>query len=90
MAKQHKKLITVLKIFFSAVLLYFIFTKINLEEVLETFKRIDPLYLLVAIIFFILSKTIAALRLNLYFHQLKVTLTQISNLKASSANGYIW
>ncbi len=81
MAKQHKKLITVLKIVFSAVLLYFIFTKINLEEVLETFKRIDPLYLLVAIIFFMLSKIIAALRLNLYFHQLRVTLTQISNLK---------
>lgn len=78
---QRKKLITALKIVFSAVLLYFIFTKINLEDVLGTLKRTHPLYLLLALLFFVISKGIAAFRLNLYFHQLRIYLTQHSNLR---------
>lgn len=81
MAKQRKKLITVLKIVFSAVLLYFIFTKIDLGNVLDTLKRTHPFYLLWAILFFVFSKIISAYRLNLYFHQLHVFLTQKSNLQ---------
>ena len=81
MAKLRKKGITILKIALSAVLIYFIFTKIQLQQVLEIIRRTDPFYLFLALLFFVLSKAFAAFRLNLYFHKLKVFLTHLSNLK---------
>ncbi len=81
MAKMRKKGLTALKILISAALLYFIFTKINFEDVVGVLKRTNPLYLLVALLLFILSKVLAALRLNLYFHELNVMLTHKSNLE---------
>ena len=79
--KLRKKLITALKFIISAALIYFIFTKIDLKDVLQTLRKSDPLYLVLAILFFILSKVLAALRLNLYFHQIGAKITQLSNFK---------
>ena len=79
--KLRKRLITVLKIVVSAALIYFIFTKINLKDVVSTLKGSHPTYLFLGIILFILSKVLAAFRLNLYFHQINVRITQLSNLK---------
>lgn len=81
MIKQRKHLITALKISISAVLIYFIFSKINIGDVVQTIRQTQPLYLLLAILAFVLSKVIASFRLNLYFHELKIYLTQKSNLK---------
>ncbi|MEJ1223427.1 lysylphosphatidylglycerol synthase transmembrane domain-containing protein [Sediminicola sp. 1XM1-17] len=81
MIKQRKHLITALKICISAVLIYFIFSKISFGEVVQTMKRTQPLYLLMAVLAFILSKVISSYRLNLYFHELQIFLTQKSNLK---------
>ena len=78
---MRKKGLTALKISISVVLLYFIFTKIDFEDVLGVLKRTNPVYLLITLLLFIISKVLAAFRLNLYFHQLKVALTQKSNLK---------
>lgn len=81
MANLRKKGIAALKVIISAALLYFIFTKLNVSEVFQTVKMANFLYLGLAVILFILSKVIAAFRLNLYFHELKIHLTQRSNLK---------
>ncbi|MBU2996572.1 flippase-like domain-containing protein [Cellulophaga baltica] len=81
MRKPNKKLVTVIKIIISLVLIYFVFTKINFEDVLQTLKKTKPLYLFLALVFFVFSKVIASYRVNLYFHQLKIYLTQVSNLK---------
>lgn len=81
MANLRKKGIVVLKVLVSAALIYFIFTKLNLEEVLVILKKANPLYLLIAVLLVISSKIMAAFRLNLYFHQLDARLTQKSNLK---------
>lgn len=81
MENLRKKGITLLKVAISAALLYFIFTKIPFSEVLTLVKRSKPLYVLGALVFFILSKIIAAIRLNLYFHEIGVLLTQKSNLR---------
>ncbi len=81
MAQQRKQLLTAFKIIFSAVLLYFIFTKIQLIDVLAVLKTAHLGYVLLAVLFFILSKIIAAMRLNLYFHQLQLFLTQWSNIQ---------
>lgn len=79
--KLRKKLITALKIVISAVLIYFIFTKIELKDVLQTLKKSDPIYLVLAILLFTLSKVLAAFRLQLYFHQIGARITQLANLK---------
>ncbi|WP_405381354.1 lysylphosphatidylglycerol synthase transmembrane domain-containing protein [Maribacter sp. LLG6340-A2] len=81
MAKLNKKVTTGIKVLISALLIYFIYTKINLGEIKDILGKSNPLYLFIAVLFFIASKVIAALRLNLYFHQLKIPLTQQSNLK---------
>lgn len=81
MAKLNKKVATGLKVLISAVLIYFILTKINVEEIKEILVKSNPVYLFGGAIFFIISKVIAAVRLNLYFHQLSIPLTHKSNLK---------
>ncbi len=81
MAVRRKQLFTLLKLAISAALIYLIFTKIELSTVAHTLKSTQPLYVLVALVLFIVSKILAAFRLNLYFHQLQILLTQKSNLK---------
>lgn len=81
MASARNKVVTALKLVVSVALLYFIFTKINPQDVLNVIERSNPVYVLLALLLFIISKVFAALRLNLYFHQLQVFLTQKSNLK---------
>jgi len=77
----RKKLITVAKIAISAMLIYFIFTKVDFKEVLDIVRKTNPFYLVLAILFFVASKVLASIRLNLYFHELGIKLTQKSNLK---------
>ena len=81
MTKPPKHLITALKIFISAILIYFIFTKIDSKEIGIALKKANLLYVAVAVLLFILSKVIASIRLNLYFHQLNIKLSQKNNLK---------
>ena len=81
MGKYRKHAITALKIVISAALIYFIFSKLDLNQVSAMLKKAKPQYLFLAVLFFVLSKIAASFRLNLYFHQLGVSLTQGSNLK---------
>ncbi len=78
---KNKILTTALKLVISAVLVYFIFTKVNFNAIVDALKKSNPYYLVLALSFFALSKVIAAFRLNLYFHGIRVFLTQVSNLK---------
>lgn len=81
MAKLTKKVATVLKVLISAVLIYFVLTKINIAEIKGILATSNLFYLGIAVIFFALSKIIAAMRLNLYFHQLGIPLSHKSNIK---------
>lgn len=81
MENLRKKAITLLKIAISAALLYFIFSKIPFREVAGILQRSQPLYVLLALVFFMISKIIAAYRLNLYFQQIEVLLSGKSNLR---------
>lgn len=81
MIKQRKHFVTALKIAISLVLIYFVFTKINFADVLSVIKGASPHFLILSIFLFVISKVIAAFRLNLYFHQLDIPLTQKSNLQ---------
>ncbi len=77
----RKQLITLLKVLVSGGLLYFVFTKIPLADIMPVLRKAKPFYLLFALLFFIVSKVVAAARLNCYFRQIDIFLTQKSNLK---------
>ncbi|WP_430905907.1 lysylphosphatidylglycerol synthase transmembrane domain-containing protein [Maribacter sp. 2-571] len=77
----RKQLITLLKVLVSGGLLYFVFTKIPLADIVPVLRKAKPFYLLFALLFFIVSKVVAAARLNCYFRQIDIFLTQKSNLK---------
>lgn len=64
----------------SALLLYFIFTKIPFREAFDEIKRALSVYLVYALLLFVLSKLLAAFRLNLFFHQIGIPLTHKSNI----------
>lgn len=81
MARSSKAIATAVKLLVSGLLIYFIFAKIDVQEIGNTLRGSNPFYLLLAFVFFFSSKIIAAFRLNLYFHQLDLYLTQKSNLK---------
>lgn len=81
MTRPNKTITTVLKLVVSGLLIYFIASKIDVNEIANTLKTSNPIYLFLALVFFIVSKVLAAFRLNLYFHQLNILLTHASNLK---------
>ena len=81
MERRRKRITTLLKIIFSFLLIYFVFTKIQFQDVWNVLKKAKILPLIAAIIFFAVSKLIAAFRLNLYFHQLNIKLRHKSNIK---------
>jgi uncharacterized membrane protein YbhN (UPF0104 family) len=80
-ARLRKSLILIFKIALSAILIYFVFSKIDVDTVWATLQQANRIYLLLALFFFVLSKIISAYRLNLYFHQIEVFLTHYSNLQ---------
>lgn len=81
MAKWRKKGLALLKIAISLLLIYFVFTKVDFQEVWGILQKSHRGYIVLALLFFIASKVFSAFRLNLHFRQLSVFLTQKSNLK---------
>jgi glycosyltransferase 2 family protein len=69
------------KILLSAAALYYVFTKIEVRDVIAIFSNVNYFILLLAMIFFIISKVISAWRLNYYFDAAGTKLETRSNLK---------
>lgn len=82
--KISKPLKTAFKIILSAAALFFVFTKIEIEEVLAIYKNSNLLYLVIAILLFTLSKLIAAFRLNRFFRAVGVKISESYNLRLYS------
>ncbi|WP_428741953.1 lysylphosphatidylglycerol synthase transmembrane domain-containing protein [Tenacibaculum sp.] len=76
-----KTIKTIVKIGVSLLLLYLVFIKIDIYQIIELYQRANLLYLIVAIVLFITSQIISSLRLNYIFHQNQFYLSQTSNLK---------
>lgn len=82
MGKKTKNLLkTAAKFILSGAALYWVFSRIGFREVLEVFKEMSPGLVVAALLFFVLSKTIAAFRLNRYFHHTHITPDHSTNLK---------
>lgn len=81
MKKQKNPLFIFLKIGVTIALLYFVFSKIPLQEVWKTLQQIHVGYLLLGVIAFMASQFISVVRLQLLFETAVFPLSFVSNLK---------
>ena len=79
--KTNKSVKTAFKIFLSLGALFFVFTKIEFQEVLAIYKRSDVIFLLIATILFAASKFFAAIRLNRFFRAIDIIIDEIYNIR---------
>lgn len=82
MANKTKNLLKlVLKFTVSGGALYFVFLKIDWDQTRSVLLSADMISLLVATLFFILSKVLSSFRLNLYFKNVGLSLSERFNLR---------
>ena len=80
--KINKKLIKVaIKIFLTLIALYWVFSKVNFKDIQALIRNANLLYLLLAFLFFNLSKIVSSYRLNLYFRHITVYISELYALK---------
>ncbi len=70
-----------LKILITFFCFWYISTKINFGNALQALTRANLFYLLIALLFFILSKLLSAYRLNIYFSNIQLKLPAEKNIK---------
>ena len=78
---MKKKLISFAKILLSILALWLVFSKINIEQILNIISSANYFWLLVAFIFFTFSRFAGSYRMSFYFENLGIKLSQIFNLK---------
>ena len=78
----NKKLIKVaIKIFLTLMALYWVFSKVDFKHVQALILNANLLYLLLALIIFNLSKVLGSFRLNVYFRDISVRISELYALK---------
>lgn len=80
-SKNRRLIEATIKIVVSIGALYLVFRQIEFKEVKEVFLSARYVFLLPALLFFIFSKIISAFRLNIFFRQINVHISEQSNLK---------
>ncbi len=78
---MKKKLKTLLKIILSVILILFVVSKIDTNRLIHIIKESNPYWLFVSFIIFNISKVLSSIRLNLYFKDLGINLSELRNLK---------
>jgi len=79
--KIPKALKLILKLAITVAALYFVFRKIDLHLVLDTFINSRFWLILIALLFFIISKIVSSFRLNRYFESIDILLSEFFNMK---------
>lgn len=79
--KVRKWIKLLLKIAITAICIWYVSGKIDFAKAGIALQKANWYWLLLALILFVVSKLVAAYRLNIYFRNIKVRLTEQSNLK---------
>jgi hypothetical protein len=80
-SRAGKLMILLIKILITIVCFWYISKKIDFSQALQSIKNANWLYLFLSVVLYILSKLVAAYRLNIYFKNIKIHLPQWENLK---------
>lgn len=78
---RRRQLNFLIRLLISAIALYFVFSKIDFQEAVQTLKSVHPGYFLLALLAFNLSKIIAAYRFKAFISPLKVTIPDAYNIR---------
>lgn len=78
---RFKLLKLLLKIAVSVTCLWYVFTKINFQDVLLAVSSANGWWLLAGFIVYIISKFVGSRRLNIYFHNINIHLPEWQNIK---------
>ncbi|NVJ84950.1 MAG: flippase-like domain-containing protein [Algoriphagus sp.] len=81
MTRYKNQLKTLLKLFLTGLALYLVFRKIDTNQLLGLVKIMHWIWLLPAILFFVLSKVATAVRLNQYFKNIGLFLSEKLNFR---------
>lgn len=81
MTRYKNQLKTILKLVLTGLALYLVFRKIDTVQLLEIVKTIQWVWLIPAVILFVLSKVATAVRLNQYFKNIGLHLSELINLR---------
>ncbi|WP_255502107.1 lysylphosphatidylglycerol synthase transmembrane domain-containing protein [Algoriphagus sp. AK58] len=79
MSRYKNQLKTALKLLLTGLALYLVFRKIDTEQLFELAKSIHWFWLIPALVLFILSKVATAIRLNRYFENIGIRLSESQN-----------
>lgn len=72
---------SVIKVLLTLVALYVVFSKVDLTQVQNIIIDANLCYLLLALLFFNLSKVLSSIRLNIYFNYIAVKISELYALK---------
>ncbi|WP_035484404.1 lysylphosphatidylglycerol synthase transmembrane domain-containing protein [Algoriphagus marincola] len=81
MQQYKNQLKTLLKLILTGLALYLVFRKIDTTQLFEILKTIQWIWLIPAVILFVLSKVATAFRLNHYFKNIGLQLSEWKNWK---------
>ncbi|WPP51594.1 lysylphosphatidylglycerol synthase transmembrane domain-containing protein [Catalinimonas niigatensis] len=79
--KKRRRVSFLIKIIISAVALYFVFRKIDVEEALQTLSNVHIGYFILALAAFNLSKLVAALRFKAFLKPIHVHISDQYNIR---------
>lgn len=80
-SKTGKGLKLLLKILITAVCLWYVSGKIDFSKAAAALQKANWLYLLLALVAFVISKLISAWRLNIYFRNIGIHMPEWQNIK---------
>lgn len=78
---MEKRVKFFIKLLLTATAIYIIYTKIDIKKLKDIIADADILYLFLAFIFFNLSKIVGSIRLNRYFRETKIKLSELKALR---------
>ena len=79
--KYSKTIKLVAKIVLSTAALYYVFSKIDLEQTVGAIKGINVWFLILSIIIYALSQVVSAFRLNAFYKYVPVKISSLTNIK---------
>jgi len=80
-SRTRRLLKLLLKIAVTAVCIWYVSGKIDFTKAGEALRKANWLLLICALIAFVLSKVLAAIRLNMYFRNINIRLPELTNMK---------
>ena len=79
--KLHPYLKVLIKLAFMVAALWYVFSRLDIREVLDTMAQANLLYLGGALILLVLSKVTSAIRLNRYLGSIEILISEIDHMK---------